>query len=344
MSRPLFVAIVLSAASLHGGTALAAISAERLRDDLEQGARLFRQKPDLPTATAYAARISYVEVEVDGRTITVRDPWLQDAVASLERLSPDARRRQLDAIADHLASRAALVDVPGDEPSGDASAAGAPAATGDPDAILDDILERREYRAPPEDPKLAQAAAQVRDRIRTAWQSVRNFVSNLFEPRQGGGFFEQIRSLFIMGLAALTVLGIAFFVFRALLRAAVDTAADEPETEMPEAPPQPVEMAAEAKQRAATGDHRGAIRALYLALLGRLHQQGAISYDRHRTNREYLRSMRAGPERKSAFATLVDAFDRKWYGKEPCSLEEVEAFERATLAAGDATLDRREAA
>lgn len=339
MRRSLAIALLLL---LQAATALGAVSPERLRHDLEQGAKLFRQKPDLATATAYASRLSYVEVEWDGRTLTVRDPWLQDAVASLERLSPDARRRQLDAIADHLSARAALVDVPGAEPPEAASAAGAPEAK-DPDEILDDILETDRYRTPPEDPQVAQTAARVRDRLRAAWRAVRDFVTNLLQPREDASLWQRLRSLGLMALAALVVAVIVFFVARALMRAAVDTAVEEPETEMPEAPPQPAEMAAEAKQRASSGDHRGAIRALYLALLGKLHQQGAITYDRHRTNREYLRSLRAGGRRKAAFAALVEVFDRKWYGKEPCSREEVEAFERETLAAGDASLDREAA-
>lgn len=320
-----------------------AITPARLKRDLEQGAKLFRQKPDNSAARAYAERLSYVEVEWNDTTIIVRDPWLDDAVDSLERLQPDARKRQVDAIAEHLTARAQSVDVAvAATPVATASPGATPAPA--PESILESILDDNHYRQPPEDPKLAQAAARFRDRLRSAWTSFKEFLSELFQPREQGGVLAQLKQLAILGLAALTVIGIAWFAVRLLFRAAVDTAADEPETEMPEAPPQPAEMAAEAKARIATGDHRAAIRALYLALLGKLHQQGAIVYDRHRTNREYLRGMRASPHRKAAFEELVEVFDRKWYGKEPCSRDEVAAFEEATVRAGDALSERRTAA
>ena len=318
-----------------------AITPARLKRDLEQGARLFRQGPENSSAHAYAARLSWVDVEWNGTTITVRDPWLEDAVNALERLPPDARKRQLEAIADHLAARATQVFVPPPEAIvAEPSPGTTPAPP--PEEILQGILDQNRFRTPPEDPKLAHAAARFRDRLRSAWSSFKDFVAGLFRPRQGGGTIDQIKQFAILGLAAITVIGIAWFAARLLFRVAVDTAADDPETEMPEAPPIAAEMAAEARARTATGDHRGAIRALYLALLGALHQQGAIVYDRHRTNREYLRGMRAGPDRRAAFAALVDVFDRKWYGKEVCSREEVETFERDTQLAGDPTRDRRE--
>lgn len=318
-----------------------AVTPARLKRDLEQGARLFRQGPENTSAHAYAAKLSWVDVEWDGGTITVRDPWLDDAVAALDRLDPESRKRQLDAIADHLAARATQVFVPEPPVAAPSPSPGVTPAP-PPEEILQGILDQHRFRTPPEDPKLAQAAAKFRDQLRSAWASFKDFVSDLFRPKRSGGLFSQIKQILVLGLSALTVIGVVWFVVRLLLRAAVDTAADDPETEMPEAPPRPAEMAAEARARTATGDHRGAIRALYLALLGALHQQGTIVYDRHRTNREYLRAMRAGPGRKAAFAALVDVFDRKWYGRESCSREEVLEFERDAALAGDVSQDRRE--
>lgn len=90
---------------------------------------------------------------------------------------------------------------------------------------------------------------------------------------------------------------------------------------------------AAAERLAAAGDRRGAVRALYLALLGDLHAQGAIVYDRHRTNREYLRTMRLESARAVAFADAVELFDRKWYGREGCPPEELDLFKRLVLRA-----------
>ena len=67
---------VVLLALLVPGIALAAdaITPARLKRDLEQGARLFRQGPENASAHAYAARLSWVDVEWEGTTITVRDP------------------------------------------------------------------------------------------------------------------------------------------------------------------------------------------------------------------------------------------------------------------------------
>ena len=340
-ARALLLLLALLAAPPAAAQEEDAITPARLKRDLEQGAKLFRQNPDPASARGYAARLSFADVQWNDGVISVRDPWLEDATAAIDSLSPEARRKQNDAIADHLAARATQVDAA--FPTDAAATAAATAAPGEaktPDEILEAILDQKQYHVPEEDPKLAEAAARVRDSVRRAWTAVKDFVADLFRPRrEEQSLWDRVKSVLVMGLAALGVLALIFFVVRLLLRAAVDTAVDPAETEMPEDPPHPAEMAAEAKALFDDGDLRGAVRALYLALLGRLHQQGVIVYDRHRTNREYLRSMRAGAERKRAFAAVVETFDRKWYGKESCTRDEVEAFELETFRAGDPAAD-----
>lgn len=299
-----------------------AVTASRLKSDLEQGARLFRRNPEPGAAAAYARRLAYVEVEWQGETVAVRDPWLTDAVDSLESLPESERRKRLDAIADHLAARARLIDTSDTAPTPTETAAETP------ERVLEGILEGQQYRAPVEDPKLARAAARLRDRVRSAWSSVKDFIRNLF--RFGGsddGIIGIVRQLLTLLLAVTVVGAITWFVVRALVRAAADSAeAAVDEDAMPLAPPEPEKRAREADRLAESGDFRGAVRAHYLSLLGRLHREGVIVYDRHRTNREYMRSMRAPPPRIAAFADAVDVFDRKWYGKEACTREEVAAF------------------
>ena len=75
-----------------------------------------------------------------------------------------------------------------------------------------------------------------------------------------------------------------------------------------------------ALQRAQTlsnkGDYRNAIRFLYLSSLLVLDERGLLHYDRSRTNREYLRSVSAKPELESPLHSVIDVFDRVWYGFE----------------------------
>lgn len=318
-----------------------AVTPERYRRDLAEASRLFREEPDPASAAAVARRLAWLDVQWEGRLVTVRDPWLTDAVATLERIAPAQREAQRERIADHLAARSAAVEAELDAADDTTPAGGTPATRPeDPEALLEGILEQQQYQPPAEDPRLARAAAEVRERIRSAWRGVRDFVRDFFQPREQSGFWGTIRRLVTLVLAAAGVLALGWFVVRTILRAAVDSAVADPELDMPEEPPRPAEMQAEAQRLASGGDLRGAVRALYLALLGRLHEQGVIAYDRHRTNREYLRTMQAGARRKAAFGAVVEVFDRKWYGREACAPEELARFEADARNAGDPSFGR----
>ncbi|NOK14748.1 DUF4129 domain-containing protein [Corallococcus exercitus] len=68
---------------------------------------------------------------------------------------------------------------------------------------------------------------------------------------------------------------------------------------------------------AAKGEYREAVRNLYLALLSRLHRDGAIHYDETLSNWDYLRAFRGRPEVKVPFRELTRRFDFAWYGNVP---------------------------
>lgn len=67
---------------------------------------------------------------------------------------------------------------------------------------------------------------------------------------------------------------------------------------------------------AGRGEFREAIRHLYLALLARLHRDGAIDYDPTFSNWEYLRSFKGAREHHEAFRNLTRRFDFAWYGNQ----------------------------
>lgn len=309
------------------------VSPERLRADLEQGARLFRRTPEGAAAKSYAESIGYVDVEFRGKTITVRDPWLADHVNALDGAATPADRAKVSKeISEHLAARAAAVDV---DLAAAAGATPAATATQDPDKVLQGILEQRQFHAETEDPKLARAAAAVRDKIRDGWNKLNEFVRNLFsDDAREESWGQKLRRLGAIAISIVAVLVGLWLLARAMLRATADDASADADASMPDEPPRPAIMTAEADLLAARGDLRGAVRALYLALLGDLHAQGAIVYDRHRTNREYLRTMRLDPPRADAFAAAVEVFDRKWYGREACTPAELAAFRELGRLAG----------
>ena len=73
-----------------------------------------------------------------------------------------------------------------------------------------------------------------------------------------------------------------------------------------------------AMQRAHTlssqGDYRNAVRYLYLSSLLILDERGLLSYDRSRTNSEYLSSVSSQPQLAGSLRDVIDVFDRVWYG------------------------------
>ncbi len=70
-----------------------------------------------------------------------------------------------------------------------------------------------------------------------------------------------------------------------------------------------------ADELAAQGRFREATRHLYLALLSRLHREGAIDYDPTSSNWDYLRAFRGPGAWKPPFRELTHRFDFAWYGR-----------------------------
>jgi len=80
----------------------------------------------------------------------------------------------------------------------------------------------------------------------------------------------------------------------------------------------PAEWVETADALASRGQHREALRALYLATLVALDRRGALRFEPTSTNGQYLRSMVEGPTRLD-FRAFTRLFDHKWYGREDTS-------------------------
>jgi hypothetical protein len=87
-----------------------------------------------------------------------------------------------------------------------------------------------------------------------------------------------------------------------------------------------------ARELAARGEYRLALRALFLGTLAGLASQGVISIARHKSNRDYLaevfRRGRQYPGWPPAFGGCVSLFERSWYGRHAAGPEVLEEFER----------------
>ena len=93
------------------------------------------------------------------------------------------------------------------------------------------------------------------------------------------------------------------------------------------------DLLSEAEALARQGDLRAAIRKAYIALLVELGDRKVISLAHHKTNRDYLNSLRSVPLLHSRMRGLTDSFERHWYGFANVTANDWQDFRAGYLAA-----------
>jgi len=93
------------------------------------------------------------------------------------------------------------------------------------------------------------------------------------------------------------------------------------------------DLLSEAEALARNGDLRAAIRKAYIALLVELGDRKVISLAQHKTNRDYLNSLRNAPQLHSRMRGLTDSFERHWYGFAQATPNDWQDFRAGYLAA-----------
>ncbi len=93
------------------------------------------------------------------------------------------------------------------------------------------------------------------------------------------------------------------------------------------------DLLSEAESLARQGDLRAAIRKAYIALLVELGDRKLISLAHHKTNRDYLNSLRSVPQLHSRMRGLTDSFERHWYGFASATPNDWQDFRAGYLAA-----------
>lgn len=93
------------------------------------------------------------------------------------------------------------------------------------------------------------------------------------------------------------------------------------------------DLLSEAEALARQGDLRAAIRKAYIALLVELGDRKVISLAHHKTNRDYLNSLRSIPQLHSRMRGLTDSFERHWYGFANVTTNDWQDFRAGYLAA-----------
>src|SRR5256885_3916068 len=79
------------------------------------------------------------------------------------------------------------------------------------------------------------------------------------------------------------------------------------------------DLLAQAETLARNGDLRAAIRKAYIALLCELGDRKIVSLAQHKTNRDYLNSVRERGRLYSSMRQLTTSFELHWYGFQPAA-------------------------
>jgi hypothetical protein len=145
-------------------------------------------------------------------------------------------------------------------------------------------------------------------------------------PQVGGGFgalgWMLLAGLLLAVLLVMLVLFLQYGRPRREKESVTEGAAPPPEAA--EAEPEqrsPSEWWRRAERLAVEGNFLEAVRHLYLAVLGLLHEASLIRCERTRTNGEYLRQLRAADAAEAVaepFGRLTRLFEQKWYGERAC--------------------------
>ncbi len=231
----------------------------------------------------------------------------------------------------------------------------------DLDSSIEQVLEQREFmwRTPRLEPRQFEGEGAVMRSLRWAAEHIENAVETVREwynrvrewyrsqferePDPGRGFSPMPRStletvgyvLMVGVLMAAAILAWRTWRMRQLRPA---ESIEQAEPDMPDIEDEGTSAdalpedgwLAMAHDLMAKGDHRLALRALFLASLAWLHRQGLVAVDRGKSNRDYLRELdrrgHGGSELLPAFQSMVSQFERVWYGQHEADDELLRAF------------------
>lgn len=184
------------------------------------------------------------------------------------------------------------------------------------DARLQEILARPDYRR-----AMRGRGHDPRNVGQWLLLRLRQLLSRL------GGLHETNYGLFLVAVVAGSLLLIAILTHIAYTFLQAFKAPGRRRRDARRAPGRsPVEPSAlirQADEFAAQGDHRSAVRSLYLALIRSLQMKGALPRSPSRTNWEHLKHLAGRPALAAVVRPFTQAFDEKWYGGHPTDDDDV---------------------
>jgi hypothetical protein len=248
-----------------------------------------------------------LNVESNGTSYAVDNEWFHQELHELERASESEQPKILSRIQDRLrALQDRLLELEKGQVGGENKAG--------EKQRLREILAHPDYQSKAESPGL----------LARWWQKFLRWFASLFgrpdaiQPSSARRI-TQVAQYFVIGLA-LAVIAYALRMFVPALRrdrGVKKSAKREARIVLGERlePEQSASnILSDAEALARRGDIRGAIRKAYIALLVELGERKILSLAQHKTNRDYLSSLRDRRLLYGKMISLTDAFERHWYG------------------------------
>lgn len=262
-------------------------------------------------------------VEFEGDSYKVDNSWLHK---SLDELDQSANRS--NQLAQILASLRALEARVADRQSPGRLVDSKEQAKG----RLENILKRPEYNT-------GEHGSNALARL---LQDLMNWLEKILPKRNlgtgGAGVVSFIAQFLVLALALAVIIYVLKIVFSWVSgrsKKPKRKKVKEPrivlgETLAPDATA--TDLLAEAETLARQGDLRAAIRKAYIALLVELGERKLVSLAHHKTNRDYLNSLRSQPQIHSSMRGLTDSFERHWYGFVTATPDDWQHFRAGYLA------------
>ncbi|HEU4797228.1 MAG TPA: DUF4129 domain-containing protein [Pyrinomonadaceae bacterium] len=297
----------LSAADYERNLQRAIEALESLEIDESESPHYYQDELDGALATVREALPIQQSVQSSDEVCVVDNSWLHDALKEVEAAASEKRTDQLVRVVERLQ---ALQDRVAYERRAATDADNKVYTKGK----MESILARPEYAPQAHGPN---ALTRV---IQDFLQWLERLLPKPIRARPGGSRWVSVLAQLGVVIVALLVV---FYVARILLRRFRGPAGKRRpkkrkaliilgEQLKPE--DTSLDLLAEAEALARQNDLRAAIRKAYIALLVELGDRNLITLAQHKTNRDYVNSVRSIPLLHSTMRGLTESFERHWYG------------------------------
>lgn len=226
--------------------------------------------------------------------------------------------------------------------------------------LLEEVRAREALAALPQGGRLPEVQdgglfAALADFLEPIGQAISDFFEKiwdwildlLFPERSSGGSAVGLNLVVVTVLVVALALVLGWVGWRVLRkrRRGVAPAVAGPAPLPPSADDDPLSREANeweryARELAAAGRAREAIRAWYHAVLVALYRAGTLHYRRGRTNWEYVSAVPPGTTWRSRFIEITRHFEREWYGRDQSTPEALRESEEMALSLLSAVRER----